>query len=328
MLNSPTNRKTKSSHKCLTVLSNTRAANTVICTVMVTACVLLQGTFPTTVTACSRRCSKIVTFYFGVETPVPNPDHPYLVDIFHTDLDVPFLGNVWHAYVSHDDVPGGSSIPPDQALIYANEHAQTQLASIPPSYAFIGAEPNETFWILPQTPDPNILYLGFAAETMTPADHARLCTWNPGDPGRGANVEAKWIQINLIGMRGPPEGEFSVWQQSVASPPLMMFSTFEGGITEAGDVYYILSGGHAHMNWAFTQPGIYEVDLQISSYTNNIAGDIDDDMDVDGVDLQILVDVLLEYDTTIEYIAAADLNCDGRVNGLDIQPFVDAFIGL
>lgn len=295
---------------------------------LIATSVMALGVSPSFAEACSRRCSKVVTFYFGVETSIPDPNHPYTVDIFHTDIDVPYLSNVWHMYVSHDDVPGGTAIPPEQALIYANQNARIQLASIPPNFQFIGAEPNETFWILPQTPDPDILYLGIAAETMTPSDHARLCTWNPGDSGRGADVEAKWIQVNLVDMRGPPGGEFSVWQQSVSSPPLMMFSTFDGGITESGDVYYILSGGHAHVNWAFTRPGLYEIDLQVSSYTTNIAGDIDGDLDVDEVDLEILVAVLMEADTTDEHIAAADMNCDGRVDGLDVQSFVNALIGM
>jgi len=51
--------------------------------------------------------------------------------------------------------------------------------------------------------------------------------------------------------------------------------------------------------------------------------DMDDDTDVDLDDLPIFVNVLLGLDTTPVRVARADVNCDGSVDGRDIQPFTD-----
>jgi len=41
---------------------------------------------------CTLISSDITTFYFGVETPIPDPDHPITIDFFHTDIEVAFTG--------------------------------------------------------------------------------------------------------------------------------------------------------------------------------------------------------------------------------------------
>ncbi len=39
------------------------------------------------------------------------------------------------------------------------------------------------------------------------------------------------------------------------------------------------------------------------------------------------IDVLLGVDADPLHVARSDMNCDGAVDGLDIQPFVEAMIG-
>ena len=51
--------------------------------------------------------------------------------------------------------------------------------------------------------------------------------------------------------------------------------------------------------------------------------DMDNDSDVDLDDLPIFVSVLLGLDTTPVRVARADVNCDGLVDGRDVQPFTD-----
>jgi hypothetical protein len=215
-----------------------------------------------------------VTVCFGVESPIPDPLNPETIDIWHTDLDLPFAACRWAPLVSHDapsSPPGGTPFSLDEALIYVNTNARFILPSIPPGFEFIGAEANQPFWILPQTQDPDVLYLGIAAETMSPADIADLALWNPGDPRGGADVENKWIRVALLDVRGPAGGEVSSWQAS-GGPPTVFMSTVEGGIDES-DAFYLLAGGHNHLNWGFTQPGRYEVDLQLTSFIVPPRGD-------------------------------------------------------
>jgi len=57
-------------------------------------------------------------------------------------------------------------------------------------------------------------------------------------------------------------------------------------------------------------------------------GDIDTNGAVEPADVPTMVDVLLGFDTDPAHVAAADLNCDGAANGLDIQPFLDLLLFL
>lgn len=226
--------------------------------------------------------SEITTFYFGVETPTPDPDHPDTIDNCHTDLDVPFLSCDWRPEVSPNDVAGGGDrqVHPDDALLYVNSAARITLGSIPPGFEFIGITPGVPFWVLPQNFAAGVLWLGFSSETMSPADRAGLSEWNPGDPRGGANVAAKWVRIQLVDVRGPAGGDFSLWQTTGVGQADAFMSTYDGGITEV-DVCHILAGSHNHVNFGFTQPGLYELDFRVSTYVIYDRGDTDCDADVD-----------------------------------------------
>ncbi len=211
-------------------------------------------------------CAKVstdVTVYFGIETDLPDPNHPVTVDYYHTDFEVSFRTTGWDVLISHD-VPSaggaGLAIPLEDALLYGGANSQWVLASIPPDFEFIGAQPNEPFWILPQNAGTGALPLGVAAER---ADSGRLRSWNPQDD-RGANSADRWFEVRLLDVRGPENGDFALWQADGIHPPVAFMSTHEGGVT-ARDVFYISAGSHVHVNWGFTQPGLYAIDFRIST---------------------------------------------------------------
>jgi hypothetical protein len=58
----------------------------------------------------------------------------------------------------------------------------------------------------------------------------------------------------------------------------------------------------------------------------SISGDLDGDQDVDMNDAAIFSGVLLGTDTDPNHMVAADVNDDGNVDGLDIQPFLDEIL--
>lgn len=210
-------------------------------------------------------CAKIgtdVTLYFGIETEVPDPNHPTTVDVYHTDFDVSFTTAGWDVLFSHDlpETAGGLNIPLADTLLYGGAGSRWVLASIPPDFEFIGAQPNEPFWILPQNAGTGVLPLGIAAER---ADTGRLCSWNPQD-NRGADSADRWFEVRLIDVQSPEEGDFALWQADGIGPPVVFMSTHEGGISE-DDVFYISAGSHVHANWGFTQPGLYTVSFRVST---------------------------------------------------------------
>jgi surface-anchored protein len=211
-------------------------------------------------------CAKVsteVTFYFGIETPVPEPNRPVSVDLWHTDLELSFRPMGWQILVSHDGPgtgTGGRDIWPEDALLLGNRASQWVLPSIPPDFEFIGARPGEAFWVLPQNAGTGALPLGIAVEQ---SDSPRLCSWNPGD-ARGADREDLWYAMQLLEVRGPADANFAMWQADGLRPPVVYVSTHEGGITD-DDVFYIADGSHTHMNWGFTQAGLYEIDFRINT---------------------------------------------------------------
>ncbi len=229
-------------------------------------CVLLASAWIALPTFGQGDCARVstdVTFFFGIDVPVPDPNHPFTVDLWHTDLELSFRPEGWTVVVSHDPPgagPAGLDIEPVEALLLANPETMWLLSSIPPDFDFIGATPGEPFWVLPQNTFSAGLALGMAVEL---ADSGRFCPWNPGDP-RGAETEDLWFELKLLDVRGPADGDFSMWQADGVNPPVVFFSTRDGGITDK-DVYYITDRGHAHMNWGFTQPGLYEIDFRVST---------------------------------------------------------------
>jgi surface-anchored protein len=213
-------------------------------------------------------CAKVsteVTFRFAIETPVNPVDSngPMIVDHYHADLELSFRPGGWQVVASYD-CPGcgatGLDLLPEEALLVGNLNSRWILSSIPPAFEFIGAKPGEPFWVLPQNAGTGALPLGIGAEQT---DNARLCPWNPGDT-RGAHHEDKWLQMQLLDLRGPADANFAMWQADGLRPPVVFISTHEGGIT-ADDAFYISNGSHVHMNWGFTQSGLYEIDFRIAT---------------------------------------------------------------
>lgn len=278
------------------------------------------------VPVCDFITSEVKTVYFGIEVPTPDPDHPVTVWSGHTDVDVPYIDCVWRLEIS----PDSGQIDPEDALIFAGTSARFNLPSIPPGFEFIGALPGQTFWVIPQNNTPGVVFLGVSTESMTTADRNRVCIWNPGDPRGGANVPAKWIRIELADVRGPKDGYFSMWQTSGPGAVTAYVSTFDGGITE-DDAFHLVSGSHSHMNWGFTQPGLYEVDFWLSTYVERMHGDLACDCIVDLSDVPAFVEALLSPESyTANYpdcnIWNADVNEDGEIDGADIQWFVNLLL--
>ncbi len=70
----------------------------------------------------------------------------------------------------------------------------------------------------------------------------------------------------------------------------------------------------------------YPAPLAIS-VTSTRAGDVNGDTAVNGFDAPVLAQVVAGIDTLPAHVAAADLNCDGLRNGLDVQAFVGVLLG-
>jgi surface-anchored protein len=65
-------------------------------------------------------------------------------------------------------------------------------------------------------------------------------------------------------MRAPADGDFALWQTDGIHPPVVFMSTHDWRLTDR-NVFYISAGSHAHLNWGFTQRGLYSLCFRIST---------------------------------------------------------------
>ena len=131
----------------------------------------------------------------------------------------------------------GVALPADKVVLIAAEKSRLVLPDGTPFGA--GGDP---LYILPQSQDPELLYLGFSTEHLS------------------AGVFQGRLSIALKKVEGP--GNFFVWQATSFGDFRIAMNTADG-ITEM-DRTSPLTGSHEHFNWGFSQPGIYHVTFQAS----------------------------------------------------------------
>lgn len=237
---------------------------------------------------CVSSISPVTTLYFGVEIVLPCPEHPHTMPASHTDIQIPLTFDAgWDIYI-HTELPVPETRVETDAALFAltSAHRTSFAGSVPPAFQFIGGRAGETFWYYNQSQAPAP---GFNSEDMGAAELGELCLWDPNDPARNAAGAQTWLQVNLIDVRGPEGGEVSMWRE-IADNATVFFSTFDGGIT-GDDVFYIRAGTHSHNSWAFTRPGLYEVDIQVKTWhfcDESLTADVNDDCRIDLADLAMI----------------------------------------
>lgn len=232
--------------------------------------------------------SMPLTLRFGLEADFANSTR---VENVHADMDVPYTGG--GTFASLLDPDNGSAMPTTQAHAYTGTLGRRTMPSNP-IFSFIGgtppsgSTPGSTIWVMPQNFSAGQIYLGLAAETISPGALSEMELWNPGDARGGANSANRWIEVRLLDVRGP--GHFSMWFAQSSTNVTRFMSTFVDGI-DASDVAYVSGGGHLHYNWGFTAPGLYEIDVQLRTLTNLnwLKGDANLDGRVDRLDYDVLV---------------------------------------
>ncbi len=225
-----------------------------------------------------------MTLRFGMEQDFSGSTR---IDAVHTDVEIDYDAGARLAV----GVDLGASVgSPAASHFYGNTATRFTPATIPASFAFLGGTAGQTMWVLPQSQFAGRVYLGMDSQQITTADRDELATWNPGDPRNSANTTDKYIEVQLLAARGPAGSSVSLYQTNAQGQPVVHWSSFDGGISEQ-DSILVRTVGHQHFNWAFTKSGLYELDVQLRTYTslNLLQGDADRDNDVDLVDFNRLV---------------------------------------
>ena len=182
-----------------------------------------------------------VTFTFSVGAG------PKILDTGHTDLAINYSpdADAWDVNVGSDAL--GEIYDADDVILQVKGEAKT---NVPPgaAFGFLG-NAGDPIWILPIVQNEALLYLGYGGDGIPDGIFV----------GNQVKVALKSV-TGLDGVAAP--GDFFSYGADSFGNPIVYFNTKDG--ISSNDVATVQSGGDAHLNWAFSQPGDYEVTLEVS----------------------------------------------------------------
>jgi surface-anchored protein len=169
------------------------------------------------------------------------------LDAGHVDMGPKFVDGKW-TFLIHDDVAKADANAtsvwryPDETVFHALDQAEL---SVPddPAYAFVGADPGATVWVVPQTQNPDVVWLG----------------WNTQDPEVMQTID-RGVTLSLTGAQGPGTVTTYLQSGSFGEPQLL----WDSRIPDAQPIWVDVNT-HTHANWVFTQPGVYLLRLEATA---------------------------------------------------------------
>jgi surface-anchored protein len=168
------------------------------------------------------------------------------LDSGHVDVGPRFIDGRWTLMV-HDDgakaASGGESVwrHPDRTVLRVTDDAVLQVPD-DPKYGFLPATPGADVHVVPQTQNPDVVWLG----------------WNTQDPDVMQRID-RGVTLTLTDVQGP--GDLVVYLQSgdFAEPRVLWNST------AAPKPFFVDVDTHTHANWVFTKPGVYLAQVRVSA---------------------------------------------------------------
>lgn len=200
----------------------------------------------------------------------------------HIDLNIQHTAGEWNFGPRDSDATPPIQYANNEAAMYVGAPALTARPS-GSAFNFIGVDAGADFYLLPQSQNTDLLYMGFAAYGVTSATVDRYV---PTTESKGrVTSNARWVKASVNDVRhttpsgATGDGVFSVWQTGTFGTPTVYMSSYNDGVSNPDgngldvtdgisndDALWILAGGHAHFNVGFTKPGRYEIDFRLSTY--------------------------------------------------------------
>jgi surface-anchored protein len=202
-----------------------------------------------------------------------------VLDTQHADIAVNFnaslLGsatNPWRITVRDEDARieyGGrraATSDENQVVLDAVEASRTELPD-DERYAFLGPE-GAFSYILPQTQEPGMLFLGTSSENKTAQAGWQGFGVATNLLARGfpsGTFQNNRVNLRLATFAGP--GEFFLYSTNAFGDPTIFYNTANG--LSLDDSRLMSPANHTHFNWAFTEPGEYVLGFQASATLSN-----------------------------------------------------------
>ncbi|MFI7274354.1 choice-of-anchor M domain-containing protein [Streptomyces sp. NPDC049879] len=165
-----------------------------------------------------------------------------VLDTGHVDIGPRFVDGTWRVTGRDDSRNPPVWRTPDDIVVRVAD-AAVQQAPDRDDFAFLDAEPGSDVHVIPQTQQPDVVWLG----------------WNTQDPEVMDRV-TRGVTLTLHGVEGP--GHFSVFLQNgdLGAPDVL----WDGDESGTQDIWVDVNT-HTHANWVFTEPGVYLLDVSVSA---------------------------------------------------------------
>lgn len=118
-----------------------------------------------------------------------------------------------------------------------------------------GVLAGESLWILPQSQVTGVPYVALASEELIGSEWTTPITFTLGtvtSPTGG--------------------GTFSMWTTDGLGTPTFFFSSADASATDDNN-QFVSNFGHNHVNWGFTEPGLWQVEL-VATGTHGTLGEL------------------------------------------------------
>ncbi len=173
-----------------------------------------------------------------------NDDTVTVIKRGHVDLGPRLVDGQWKALARDDS--GNTPVwrPLDKTILQVNS-AALMPAPTDEMYAFMGAKSGEEWYVVPQTENPEVLWLG----------------WNTQDPAVTQSVD-RGVTMQIGPVMGPGKSWMFLQNGTFGEPLLLV----DGQKPQPQDVWVDVNT-HVHANWVFTKPGVYLAGISFKATT-------------------------------------------------------------
>ena len=169
-----------------------------------------------------------------------------VIDTGHVDIGPRMVDGQWSVALRDDSGAHPVWRDPDRTVLRVSD-AALMAAPTGSDYAFMGAQAGEQYYVVPQTQNPNVVWLG----------------WNTQDPGVVSAVD-RGATMRIGSVSGPGRTWMFLQDGTFGKPRLLV----DGQSGQAQDVW-VDASTHVHANWVFTAPGVYTAALTFSARTTD-----------------------------------------------------------
>lgn len=169
---------------------------------------------------------------------------PASIAIGHADVGPRLVDGAWSVQVRDDSGSAPVWRDPNETVLVVTDDALLD-APTDEAYSFMGATEGERWYVIPQTQNPRVVWLG----------------WNTQDPGVTSLID-RGATMTIGPVTGPGKSWMFLHHGTFGEPLLLV----DGQKSEAQGVWVDVNT-HVHANWVFTEPGVYTAALTMSADT-------------------------------------------------------------